>query len=287
MKLLVVGPDIRDLRRVKNFTGVYAFYLMRELRKRGVDLYFVDGKNKNPQKYLAEIDGADCDHALALGLRWFTHQPEGCATILKTKVPGAVTQLHDGLIHDYLVPWMANVDCTFTFRDDSTRTRDWARYAQRYHYIGWAADPELLYPEQTTSELRILLDHPFYKSGQPDITEAVTVDATMFGHCSLWRGKPIKVRRLVNGGAEDVTIHDAPLKVFERVHVPFPRYRARVSQDACLLRDAQGIGWPDVLGAGLLRRVGCGAQGHDLPRSAGDRSPYRIRGRARTMGPDH
>lgn len=222
MKLLVVGPDIRDLRKVKNFTGIYAFYLMRELRKRGVDLYFVDGKNKNPQKYLAEIDGADCDHALALGLRWFTHQPEGCATILKTKVAGAVTQLHDGLVHDYLVPWMANVDCTFTFRDDSTRTRDWARYADRYHYIGWAADPEVLYPEQSASQLAVLLDHAFYKGGQPDITEAVTVDATMFGHCTLWRDKPIKVRRLVNGGAEDVTINDPPLKVFQREHVPFP-----------------------------------------------------------------
>ena len=224
MKLLVVGPDIRDIRRVKNFTGVYAYYLGRELRNRGVTLHFIDGKNKNPLKYLADVDGRDCDHVLALGLRWFTHQPFGCAAILKTKVPGAVTQLHDGLVHDHLGGLMAGIDCTFTFRDDSDRTRDWARYAERYHYIGWAADHDYLYPEQSSEELRILLDHPYYKSGQPDITEAATVDATMFAHAGQWqkRFKGVKVRRLINGGAETVTIRDAPLKMFERVHVPFP-----------------------------------------------------------------
>jgi hypothetical protein len=225
MKLLVVGPDIRDLRRVKNFTGIYAFYLARELRRRGVELHFVDGKAKDPVKYLADVDGKGCDHALALGLRWFTHQPPGCAAIVKTKVKGAVTQLHDGVIHDYWAPLISSVDCTFTFRDDSTRTRDWPRYATRYHHIGWAADPDLLHPEQKSSELRILIDHPYYKSGQPDITEAATVDTTMFAHTGAWQAygyKTAKVRRLINGGAEDVTINDAPLKAFERQHVPFP-----------------------------------------------------------------
>ena len=77
---LVVGPDIRDIRKVKNFTGIQAFYLARELRKRGVELRFVDGKATRPLRYLADVDGAGCDHVLALGLRWFTHQPAGCAS---------------------------------------------------------------------------------------------------------------------------------------------------------------------------------------------------------------
>jgi hypothetical protein len=233
MKLLVVGPDIRDIRRVKNFTGIYAFYLARELRRRGVELVFIDGKNKTPLQYLADIDGRDCDHVLALGLRWFSHQPVGCAPILKTKVKGAVTQLHDGLVHEYLDEQMKGVDCTFMFRDDRTRTKDWIRYCNNYHYIGWAADQEYLYPEQKSDELRILLDHPYYKDGQPDITEAVTVDATMFAHTGGWqRGgyKSCRVRRLINGGAETVNINDPPLKMFNRMHVPFPdichEYRA-------------------------------------------------------------
>ena len=224
MKLLVVGPDIQDLRRAKNFTGIYAFYLARELRQRGVEMCFVDGKAKQPLQYLADIDGRGCDHALALGLRWFTHQPPGCSTILKTKVRGAVTQLHDGVVHDYLAPSMTSVDCTFMFRDDASRVRDWDRYASTYHYIGWAADPEYLHPQQKPGELRILIDHPYYKSGQPDITEAVTMDTTMFAHVGKWRSdryQRIRVRRLVNGGAEDVTIDDPQLKVFERLHVPF------------------------------------------------------------------
>jgi hypothetical protein len=224
MKLLVVGPDIQDIRRVKNFTGVQAFYLMRELRKRGVELHFVNGKAPYPLEYLSTVDGCGCDHALALGLRWFTHQEYGCAAVLKTKVKGAVTQMHDGVVHEYLEPYMRNVDCTFMFRNDRTRMRDWLRYCDRYHYIGWAADPDHLYPEQKRDELRILIDHPYYKSGQPDITEAVTVDTTMFAHTGAWQTKykTIKVRRLINGGAEDVTVDDVPLKTFERQHVPFP-----------------------------------------------------------------
>jgi hypothetical protein len=167
MKLLVVGPDIRDLRKVKNFTGVQAYYLMDQLRSRGVELQFIKNKPDNPLQYFSEVDATGCDHVLALGLRYFTHMPLGCATILKTKTPGAVTQLHDGLVHDYLQPFMENVDCTFTFRDDSARTRDWERYADRNHYIGWAADHQLLYPEQSKDELRVLIDHPYYKDGQP------------------------------------------------------------------------------------------------------------------------
>src|SRR5262245_45348188 len=123
MKLLVIGPDLSDFRRVKNFTGIQAYYLMRELRKRGVELQFVSGKHHDPLRYLADIDSTGCDHALALGLRWFTHQPVGCAKVLHTKVPGAVTQMHDGLVHEYLEAWIEGVDCTFTFRDDSTRTK--------------------------------------------------------------------------------------------------------------------------------------------------------------------
>lgn len=225
MKLLIIGPDMRDLRRVKNFTGVQAFYLARELRNRGVELHFVNAKAPNILERLAEVDGKGCDHAVALGLRWFTHQPYGCAVTLKTKVKGAVTQLHDGLVHDYWAAHMRGVDCTFMFRDDRTRTRDWARYCNNYHYIGWAADHDHLYPEQKSDQLRILLDHPYYKNGQPDITEAVTVDATMFAHTGAWQKygyKTAKVRRLVNGGAEDVTINDPPLKMFDRRHIPFP-----------------------------------------------------------------
>jgi hypothetical protein len=224
MRLLVIGPDIQDIRRVKNFTGIYAFYLMRELRRRGVELHFVNAKAPDMLEHLARVDGRDCDHCLALGLRWFTHQVPGCAATMKTKVKGAVTQLHDGIVHEHLAPLMRGVDCTFMFRNDRTRVRDWIRYCNSYHYIGWAADHDYLYPEQSSSELRILLDHPYYKSGQPDITEALTVDATMFAHTGGWMEyfNSVKVRRLVNGGAEDVTIDDPPLKVFERLHVPFP-----------------------------------------------------------------
>ncbi|MCA1452839.1 hypothetical protein I6F35_06340 [Bradyrhizobium sp. BRP22] len=232
MKLLVVGPDIRDRRKVKNFTGVQAFYLARELRKRGVELHFIEAKHPDPLRYFAEVDGRGCDHVLALGLRYFTHQPPGCATALSLKVQGAVTQLHDGLVHEYLADHMVGVDCTFTFRDDSTRTKEWGRYAKSNHYIGWAADPELLYPEQSERTLRILIDHPYYKGGTPDHTVEVTRDVLDFAHTGKWRERwqSIRVHRLVNGGVENVDLNSPPsFAPFDRKHIPFeeiaPRYR--------------------------------------------------------------
>lgn len=231
MRLMVVGPDIRDLRKVKNFTGVQAYYIARELTKRGVELRFVEHKPEHPLEYFKSVSGAGCDHVLALSLRYFTHNPVGCATILRAKVPGAVTHMHDGLIHEHLDAHMHGVDCTFTFRDDSTRTPHWERYAKNYCHIGWASDPQVLYPEQKSDELRIMIDHPYYKDGQPDLTEWVTTDAVAFAKSDLWRSryKSVRVKRLINGGAEDVYQHDTMLKKFDRKHIPFvdiaPEYR--------------------------------------------------------------
>lgn len=224
MKLLVIGPDMRDLGRVKNFTGVQAHYLARELRKRGVALQFIEHKNPDPLRYFESIDAIGCDHVLALGLRYFTHQPVGCAEVLKRKVPGAVTMLHDGLVHEYLSACMQGVDCTFMFRNDEQRTKNWARYAKSNHYIGWAADSDLLFPEQKQGELRILIDHPYYKGGKPDITETVTRNAISFVGSGMWRGKfqAVRLRRLVNGGAEDVYTNDMLVRKFDRQHIPFP-----------------------------------------------------------------
>ena len=227
MKLLVVGPDIQDIRKVKNFTGIYAYYLAREFRARGVELVFADGKHPEPLRYLADVDPQGADHVLAFGLRWFTHQPIGCAAILKTKVPGAVTMLHDGLVHDGLTNQMAGVDCTFMFRDDALRVRDWKRYAKSNHYIGWGSDPELLFPEQRPEERRILIDHQFYKGGHPDHTNAIVHDAMLFATAGSWKkhhpkANGVSVRRLINGGAEDVTLENMTGLPFNRMHVPFP-----------------------------------------------------------------
>jgi hypothetical protein len=223
MKLLVVGPDICDFRRVKNFTGVQAYYLARDLRRRGVELQFIDGKHPDPLNHFAQINGEKCDHALVLGLRWFTHNPLGCAAILKTKVKGAVTQLHDGLVHESLAEHLMGVDCTFTFRDDSIRTKGWERYAKTNHYIGWAADPDVLFPQQSSDTLSILIDHCYYKGGMPDVTAAVTEDTMAFVASGKWRDryKAVQVRRLVNGGPETITTANIKTQPFDRKHIPF------------------------------------------------------------------
>ena len=257
MRLLVVGPDMRDLRKVKNFTGVQAYYLAHELRKRGVDLCFIEHKRPDPLIYFASVDTTGCDHVLALGLRYFTHQPKGCAAILKKKVPGAVTMLHDGVVHNWWQPYMHDVDCTFTFRDDSARMRDWGdRFARKNHYIGWAADPDLLYPAQVSGELRLLVDHCYYKSGQPDRTEQITRDAVAFAGSDLWRERyaVVRVRRLINGGAEDVRQHDQMAKAFDREHIPFPNIAEEYRKASVYL-----VTHKESVGLTALEAAYCGA----------------------------
>lgn len=232
MKLLIIGPEMNDFGKVKNFTGVQAFYIARELRALGVELQFVKSKippGADMREHLNAIEATGCDHVLALGLRWFTHQPKGCAEILKTKVPGAVTQMHDGVVHEHLDYLMKGVDCTFMFRDDAVRTRDWNRYATKNCFIGWAADGDYLYPEQDNDVLRILIDHPYYKLPNGDVrdcTEKVTKDVMEFVEVGLWRNhwNAVRVRRLVNGGAEEVI--DGTVRRFDRKHVPFSEIAA-------------------------------------------------------------
>lgn len=234
MKILILGPELRDFNRVKNFTGVQAYYIARELRAAGVELVFAKNKVKEGQDMLEHVKAIDpqgADHVLALGLRWFTHQEKGCAAILKAKVPGAVTQMHDGLVHEHLDPWLKDVDCTFMFREDAIRTRDWNRYATKNCYIGWAADGEHLYPEQDLGVLRILIDHPYYKlpnNEVRDCTKEVTEDVMVFVKSGIWKRRwdSVRVRRLVNGGAEDVTTWDYATKRFDRAHVPFAQIAA-------------------------------------------------------------
>jgi len=234
MKILVIGPDIRDRQRVHNFTGVQAFYICRELRRRGVELEFAHskfnspdaikkGKPTDPVKYFSSLK-TDADHILALGLRYFTTVPQECGRILKSKVRGAVTHMHDGVIHDSWV--LPGVDCTFMFRDDSTRLPLWKeRYADRNCYIGWAADPALIYSQQVPGELCILIDHPYYKSGRPDMTKELTADVVLFAKSGIWKDyfRTIKIRRLANGGAVDVNFNSPETEVFDRDHVSFER----------------------------------------------------------------
>jgi hypothetical protein len=54
----------------------------------------------------------------------------------------------------------------------------------------------------------------------------VTRDALLFANSYLWRDIPrkfasVRVRRLINGGAEDVNITDPIVRKFDRKHVPF------------------------------------------------------------------
>jgi hypothetical protein len=255
VKLLLIGPQVPERAAIKNYTGVQSFYLARELRRRGVKLEFVD--SCLPDEAYGET-GVDCDHVLALGLRWFTKRSIGLARRIRQRLglKGAVTQLHDGLVHDSLRPLLEGLDVTFTTRDDAVRTPRWERYAKDYHHIGWAADPELFHPQQLRGELRILIDHPTYKPGGVDQAQVITYEAVNFTHTTRWRDRfrSVRLRRLVDNGVEDVSLDNVRVPLFHREHVPLETIAAEYRRTYVFLPTHK-----ESVGLTCLEAAMCGA----------------------------
>jgi len=211
MKLLVIGPKITDLSQVSNFSGVWSYYLRRELLREGVELAFMDRPPHGMETAAFEaLDRGVADHVLALGSRYLSRIGSLACAKLDSRVNGLVTQINDGALmaEDF-------IDCTFTVRDDRARSIGFDDRVN--HYVGWAADPRLLKPAHEPGELRILIDHPYYGRSSRDLTETLTRDVLTTDFGKGWGN--VRVRRIQDNGFADVDAPEAP--PFTRQHVPY------------------------------------------------------------------
>lgn len=186
MRLLIVGPRIDEIKRIRNFSGVWAHYLQREFAKRGIECrYEKQAQSPNPAWHYRDMDVSNIDHVLALGLAYLDRLPAECVTSLKRRVLGMVTQTHDRPS-----PKSA-ADMTFGIRTAK---------ADRYCGIGWASDPELCSPRQTPGRYQILIDHPDYARHKTDRTAEIIRSALAFAK-SGQAGRPVDVFCLGDDGA--------------------------------------------------------------------------------------
>lgn len=244
MRLLMLGEDVRHADDVRNFTGVWSYYLTRELRRRGIEVAFarmlLAGRH-TPQeitRYYADLDVSGCDHILALGLRYFETVPRECGEMLRKRVKGALAQLYDGGLFDD-----SPVDITFTFRDDSWKyppgspNRRHERHHQFNKYIGWAADDELCAPRQAADELRILVDHAAFNSAQRDLSLHVLINVRDFVRSGIWRERfaSVRVRRFVDGAVEDLDVENFDVRPYGRAGIPYTAACAEYSQSHLFL----------------------------------------------------
>lgn len=211
MRLLLIGPEARELQAVRNFSGVWSHYLTQEFERAGIEVGFEPSLSRTPLRpgevvnHYRHLPLDGYDHIIALGTRYFEKVPAECASVLRSRFRGAVTQLHDGKSR-------AGVDCTFTVKRVAL---------PRHHCVGWAADPELCRPKQDRRELRILVDHPNYVTLRGDKTKDILRDIKRFVRSGAWRSKfsSVRVRRIADGAVVDGS---EPVTRYSRQSIPLP-----------------------------------------------------------------
>jgi hypothetical protein len=221
MKLLILCPGKIPLTTndIRCFTEVINYYLPAALGRVAdtavLSIPSEDGDNL--KQVFDQIDTDGYDAILTLGLRFYSKISLETTNILRKKFNGLLCQTHDGSRLDY-----DPVDITFTFKNDSHRlssNSSWmSRHTGRNEYIGWAADPELNYPCQSSSDLRILVDHTNYGDNEIDETKKVLeeirrlVSSNAFSH----QFKSISVRRFDSGKVVDVDLNDLRYERYDR-----------------------------------------------------------------------
>ena len=208
MKVLILGPRVDDRAAIRDFGGVWSYYLSRELRALGVELVYDKGPATAARYATLDLNGVR--HAIGLG-HWADRATADAAWVLAERLPGGVCQIRDrSRVGDPVM-------LTFTICDDR-------RDPHGSRHIGWAADETLISPRQQSEKLCILIDHPNYGPGaRVDLSREILDDVAAFVAGRTWRGRwsAIRVRRLVDGGVEYVDLKKPHVPPFTRQHVPF------------------------------------------------------------------
>lgn len=218
--MLIPAKRPIQFNEIRNFSGQWQHYVWKTLTALGHEVTFDQGCDvrKSPEEIVhhfsvlcGKIKAMEKPPEHIIGMsRHFSRIPAECARMLRDVVSGSVTQIHDGPLADQ------PVDTTFSIRNDPNK------FMRQCTYVGWAADPVVLFPMQDPKTLRVLIDHRLYRAGE-DATDHVTQQAIDFKRSGKWRDhgyEDMIIRRFEDGGV--VTIeNDVASKPFTREHVPF------------------------------------------------------------------
>ena len=214
MKILILQPFESEssipkvVSDIKCFSDVLAFYLPPHLAKvASVDIELIPSLDHTElAKIFSELDVSKYDAIITLGLRFYSKIPVEITNILRNKFTGLFCQTHDGTRLDN-----DPVDVTFTFKDDAIWIEDTnnrlARHTAFNECMGWAADSVINAPNQSKTELRILVDHTNYGPGDlQDMTKEILYQIKEFIDSKIWdnKYKSVLVRRFDSGTIVDV-----------------------------------------------------------------------------------
>ena len=229
MKILLIGNEVSDRYKIKNYSDVWSFYLSKSLKKYGVDLSYLSQNGCDSNDYQNKVVDAalvnDCDHIVALGVRFFSRIESEIGKSISKKFHGLVCQIHDASLLDSFP-----VDMNLTVRDDAYRFADNAnnrmtRHLQYNRYIGWAADKDLFYPEKIDDAIfRVFVDHSTFTESSPDNTLNILMSLSRFRK-DVRYGKfngysDVEVLTLGNDGVEIVDLDNICVKPYNKYSVP-------------------------------------------------------------------
>lgn len=227
MKLLVLCPGkvASSVTDIGCFTDVLNYYLPKSLSQIA-DTTVVQIPNSDDdklKKIFSKLNVDDYDAILTLGLRFYSKTSKETTNLLRSRFKGLFCQIYDGSRLDN-----DPVDITFTFKNDDERlSNDKARYSrhkQFNEYMGWAADPQLNFPQQDPNDLRILVDHTNYGNNEVDYTVEVLRQIKQFIDSGVWKSKfkSVSVRRFESGKVVDVDFNNiAKIERYDRTPIPF------------------------------------------------------------------
>ncbi len=204
MRLLMIGHESKSPADLRNFSGVYSYFLAEALRAKSHEVRFTPRPAANE---FAKLDTQGTDHVVAAGIEFFDRLKSDAVLQVKQRLPrGKVCQFADKPVR------RSRADVTFCFKGEERRPYQIV--------IGWGADPATCVPRQDADELRILIDHPDYVAGRGDETERVVKECQQFAAGRLWRGrfKSVRIIRWTSDGFVE-GVHGP--QGFRRSSVPF------------------------------------------------------------------
>lgn len=237
MQLLILCPGniAKSVHEISCFTDVLSYYLPRSLQTLTgltVDIKSMPSTDgPELQKFFSTVEVKQYDAILTLGLRFYSKISEHTTGILRNRFTGLICQVHDGSRLD-----RDPVDITFTFKNDDARmatNKNWYNRHKKFNAcMGWATDPEINFPSQSTTNLRILVDHTNYGENPIDETENILRDIKKFVESESWklRYDSVSVRRFDTGQVIDVDFNDLTVHRYDRsIPIPF----SKITKEHC------------------------------------------------------
>jgi hypothetical protein len=208
-KILLVCSFIKSKKDIKSYTDQWSYHIKSQLEKReDIELTVIDFLKHDDTNWINEFK--DKDYALFTGVRYLTKIDKSIIDKIRECNPNIILgHICDGSLLDTSL-----ADINFTVRDDRWRYENnennrLNRHNQHNYYIGWAADKEIYYPDQSDDIKRIFVDHTLFDCSSFDKTLTILMNLKKYK-------ESIEVYTQTDNGIEKVDLNNISVKPYNR-----------------------------------------------------------------------